>query len=265
MNLLRALENDCLYPAHQKIIDTKTNRVVAHEILARCKVNGQSYYPAAFIPKAKHHGVMHEITLYVLEKAIKHNQFAPIVLNANFSPDELALPLITKLLNALIAKYQYPKHLITLEISETPCHATWQSFRNNVKAMRIDGWSFSLDDYGIDNQNLQRLIELPVNQIKLDRTLLPFALRYVTDIHNDSINGLYIEEREKRLSIIKSIAEFSTRAGIEVVAEGVETKAVSDILTEIGVTLQQGYYHHKPEPYTVPKTVYRNHTEACKG
>ncbi|MDN3661142.1 EAL domain-containing protein [Vibrio agarivorans] len=249
MDLLRAVDANSFYPAYQKIINTETNMVVAYELLARCELDGEAYYPASFIPKAKLLNITHEITLKVLEIALRDNQYSPTRLNVNFSPDELSLPIISKQLDKLIAKYRYPKQLIRLEITETPCHVTWGLFRDNVNKMRLEGWSFSLDDYGINNQNLQRLIELPVSQIKLDRSLLPSDLFNPNPTISASLNQLQKEERLKRLSIIESIARVTSSANIEVVAEGVETKQVADILTGLGVTIQQGFYHHRPEPF----------------
>ena len=86
----------------------------------------------------------------------------------------------------------------------------------------------SLDDFGVKESNLFRVVELPIDQIKIDRAF---------------ISGIDVNERKQK--ILESLAHLADGLKLEVVAEGVETQPESDFLTKAGITLQQGYLYGK--------------------
>ena len=93
----------------------------------------------------------------------------------------------------------------------------------------IYGVTFSLDDFGTGNSNLNYVMDMPVRIVKFDREL---------------INAYFVNEKAKHImtSTIKMLQDM----GLEIVAEGVETKEQADEICKLGVSFIQGYYFSKP-------------------
>ena len=93
------------------------------------------------------------------------------------------------------------------------------------------GVSFALDDFGNGNSNLDYLIDMPVNILKLDQNMTKayfnkMKARYVVDAMNSMVHDM----------------------GLKIVAEGIETKEQLDVLEELGIDYIQGYYFSRPLP-----------------
>jgi EAL domain-containing protein (putative c-di-GMP-specific phosphodiesterase class I) len=125
-----------------------------------------------------------------------------------------------------------PTMTVKIELTETS-HLSDRTVKN-INYLANSGFKISLDDFGRDRNGLNRLVELPISEIKVDKFICDrvFCHRGKIAIENSLMLG--------------------DRLGCEVVIEGVETEEQFDILVLLGVQRFQGFYLHKPEKVLAP-------------
>lgn len=105
-----------------------------------------------------------------------------------------------------------------------------EAARRGLHRLADAGVRLALDDFGTGWSSLAHLRSLPVHQLQIDRA-------FVTDMAGNRADR----------AVVRTVAALGHELGLEVVAEGVETVEVRDLLREIGVDLQQGWLHGRPE------------------
>ncbi|HWV13003.1 MAG TPA: EAL domain-containing protein, partial [Sphingobium sp.] len=128
-----------------------------------------------------------------------------------------------------MATHHTPPPMLELEISESLAMEMDARVLEQLSALRTDGVRIAIDDFGTGYSNLSRLKELPVDRVKIDRSL-------VRDI---------VISAEAR-TICSAVVGLIQGLGLEVVVEGVETEAQMEMLRVIGCTLFQGYHVARP-------------------
>lgn len=236
--LARALAQQelCAYLQPQVSTDGK---VVGAEVLLRWDRPGHGIQsPAKFIPLAEETGLIHEIGLMVLELACVHlktwsrlpglDQF---VLSVNVSPLQLASPTFVEDVRAILHKVGAPPNRLRLEITESSLASDLTSIASKMNALRDDGISWSLDDFGTGFSSLSLLQALPLDELKIDQL-------FVHDIERDA----------SKRQLVKKIIEIAAILGVTTIAEGVETEQQRACLTEMGCGAFQGYLFGRPVP-----------------
>jgi len=205
--------------------------------------------PLQFIPLAEENGLIVPIGRWVLEAAcdqLKVWEANPLTallqIAVNVSARQLHEPnFIEHALELLIAKKVDPNRL-KLELTESTVLDDIESVIAKMHALREVGVLFSMDDFGTGFSCLSYLTQLPLSQLKIDRSFV----NNVGIKHSDSV-------------IAQTIIGMATNLGIEVIAEGVETKAQYDFLKENGCVLFQGYLFGKPVPVAEFENRYVDH------
>ncbi|HCW60394.1 MAG TPA: GGDEF-domain containing protein, partial [Sphingobium sp.] len=128
-----------------------------------------------------------------------------------------------------MATHRTPASMLALEITESVAMNMEPRILDQLAAMRTEGLHIAIDDFGTGYSNLARLRELPVDRVKIDRSL-------VRDIASSA---------EAR-TICSAVVGLIQGLGMEVVIEGVENEAQMDVLRVIGCTLFQGYHLARP-------------------
>jgi diguanylate cyclase (GGDEF)-like protein len=128
----------------------------------------------------------------------------------------------------LLSKQRVLPSQVTLEITETSLFQTDSATEDNLKILRGAGMDLSLDDFGTGYSSLNRLFLIQPNEIKIDKS-------FVKDLATDAT----------ATRIVKLITGLASLMQIRVVAEGVETRAIADLLTELGIHHHQGYLYSK--------------------
>lgn len=151
-------------------------------------------------------------------------------LNINFMPGAIYKPqhCIQTTLNAA-KTFNFPVEKINFEVVETELIPNLEHLQNIISTYNSLGFSTYLDDFGAGHANLAWLAKLSPNAIKIDMSL-------IRDIDTD---------RKKQI-IVTSLFQLCKELDIDVLAEGIETKAERDCLMNIGISKQQGYYFAKP-------------------
>lgn len=238
---------------YQPIIETKTGRIISAEALIRLNDRVLGFVsPEEFIPISESNGKIHEISEYVIDtvfRFIKEHDLAELGLEfieINLSVMQCMDKKLSDKLQFYLDKYGIePKH-INLEITETATNFDEKRLREQLQKLKNLGFTFSLDDYGTGYSNLVRVLEYPVDIIKLDKSIVWSAFQ-----HRDSFVTL------------KNLISMFHDVHRKTVAEGVESEEQRDALNELDCDYLQGYYYSKPVDETAFITyVRRNQIKA---
>ncbi|GAC1317910.1 MAG: hypothetical protein NVSMB2_12190 [Chloroflexota bacterium] len=219
----------------QPKIGMQERRIVHAEALVRWQHPVRGLVPPdIFIPLAEQSGLVHPLTEWVLDAALAQyrvwrNGGRIIPLAVNVSAQNLHEPTFEESITTLLRKHDIPAGDLTLEITETsvlqdPEHATQVLGRLQTLGIRI-----AIDDFGAGHSALAYLKQLPVDELKIDRS-------FVRDLAHSPRDG----------AIVGAAIELGHRLGFSVVAEGVEDKATWDQLRLLGCDIAQGYYMARP-------------------
>ena len=192
--------------------------------------------PDEFIPLAQQTGLIKPLTLYVLDEALSQCrawQRAGMTLGVavNLSVRNLLDAEFPDQVKHLLKKRRVDPSLLELEITESTMLSDPVRTKRVLDKLSAMGVALSIDDFGTGYSSLAYLSQLPVNEIKIDRS---FVMN-MADSDNDAV-------------IVRSTIDLARNLGLHVVAEGVETEQAWDRLSELGCTLAQGYYLSRPVP-----------------
>lgn len=192
--------------------------------------------PDEFIPLAQQTGLIKPLTLYVLDEALSQchawkQAEMPLGVAVNISIRNLLDAHFPELVRTLLDKWQIEPAMLELEITESTVLSDPVRTKRVLDKLSAMGIVLSIDDFGTGYSSLSYLSQLPVNEIKIDRS---FVMN-MADCDNDAV-------------IVRSTIDLARNLGLKVVAEGVETEHAWDVLTQLGCTLAQGYYLSRPVP-----------------
>ncbi len=153
-----------------------------------------------------------------------------LVISVNVSPLQFQQPDFAEQVLGSIRRHGVPAHRLELELTETLLQGDLERTVDTMKALKAHGVRFSLDDFGTGYSSLQYLRQLPLHQVKIDRS-------FVQDIADP--NGR---------AIVGAILAMSRHLNLEVIAEGVETEDQLAVLRGCGCTRYQGYLFGRPVP-----------------
>ncbi|WP_260598512.1 putative bifunctional diguanylate cyclase/phosphodiesterase [Sphingomonas endolithica] len=227
--LRQAIEQDQFELVFQPQVSLPEGRVVAAEALLRWQHPRQgTKLPATFIQRAEETGLIVEIGEWVIatvaDTIVRWESLGiEQRLAVNISPRQLDHAGFFEQLRAAMRAANAPARLLELEIPETLAMTCSTEVVEAIAALRADGATISIDDFGTGYTNLARLRDLPVDRVKLDRSLI----ENVTD------------SREARM-IAHAVIGLIHGLGCEAVAEGIESNAQADVLRVIGCDVVQG-------------------------
>ncbi len=233
--LRRAIPAGELVPWYQPIVDSMTGRMVGVEVLVRWNHPEQGLLaPGAFVPMAEELGLIRAIDEAVFEAACA--QTAPWVadglieaVSVNVSPRDLLDPAFSRKLIGRLSKTALPATALTVEITETFLLQDMALARRHIERLAAKGVNVALDDFGTGYSNLRALMHLPIQTVKLDRSLI------------DEVG------RDARVSkLVASMLHAARSLGMRIVAEGVEHEAQALFLRSAGCDRMQGYFFARP-------------------
>ena len=235
--LRRAIPAGEIEPWFQPIIDSMTGRMVGVEVLARWRHPEQGLLsPAAFVPMAEELGLIRAIDEAIFEAACART--APWVadglievVSCNVSPRDLLDPAFSRKLIGRLAETALPATALTVEITETFLLQDMALARRHIERLAAKGVNVALDDFGTGYSNLRALMHLPIQTVKLDRSLI------------DDVG------RDARVSkLVASMLHAARSLGVRIIAEGVENEAQALFLRSAGCDRMQGYFFARPMP-----------------
>ncbi|APX06010.1 EAL domain-containing protein [Vibrio campbellii] len=234
--LKNALEERTLSVKFQPIVSASDLQVVSFESLVRwrSKEFGE-IYPDEFIPVAENKGLIVELGYQVFEKACQfiksyreryQNQ---VRVNVNVSVLQLLNSEFPSKIKAMADQVGIEPQAIVLELTETFILDNNQAAIAPLNTLRELGFSLSMDDFGAGYSSLNCFFDLPMTQIKIDKSM---AWKTLTN-------------RSSR-EYLKFLITMCREQNIEVVIEGIEDAKMCDFFAEMGVDYLQGYWFSKP-------------------
>jgi EAL domain-containing protein (putative c-di-GMP-specific phosphodiesterase class I) len=231
-----AMLNNEFITYYQPIIDLKSMKVLNSEALIRWKQGDKIIPPVEFIPIAKNIGELVAIDNWMLENACiqckKWHELGvkDFSVSLNTSYTQLKQPNFPQLVENILDAHSLSSQYLNLEITEDEAMEDPESIINVLSQLKNIGVKISLDDFGTGFSSLSYVNRLPIDTIKIDRSLI--------------IN--LEKEGSKNILIVKSIIITAHSLNIKVVAEGIETEEQFNILKELQCDLIQGYLIGKP-------------------
>lgn len=230
---------------YQAKVDIRNERVVGAEALVRFKdpsAGGAIRAPGFFVPYYEQTGRITQIDFFVMESVCKMlrrrlDEGLPVVpVSCNFSRSHFVKDGFPEQFEAVLTKYDVPKDLIEVEITETLVveEMQRQMVKKNVEILKSKGIHLSIDDFGSGYSSLGVFEQIPASVIKLDRSFL-----------------LNNENRARQVQIMRNIVNLAADLEAQVVCEGVETEKDTELMMEIGAYVAQGYRYCKPVPEEV--------------
>jgi len=235
--LRQAINDNNLTLYFQPKVDIQKNQVLGMEALLRWEhpVHGM-LPPDEFIPLAEQTGIIKPLTRWVVEAALgqlktlreKGYQLSVAV---NLSARNLQEQDILNFLQEMLEKHQLPASALVLEVTETAMMQDPDHALQTLKRISDMGIALSIDDFGTGYSSLAYLKQMPVQEIKIDRS-------FVTDMINDKDDSI----------IVNTTLNMSHNLGLRVTAEGVEDKETLLKLRALGCNAVQGYFLTRPIP-----------------
>ena len=223
---------------YQPKFNIKSNQIIGAEVLIRWhKSDGNIIYPDKFIDKLEDKNLIYLIDYYTIEECLKRlndwihlsrNNIIP--LSINLSKSTLMRHDFLEVLESIIKKYDVDLKYIEFEITEREyVDYSIQEINDKIYSVRELGIKISLDDFGSGNSNLSFSMNIDLDIIKIDKSI---------------INK--IGKNEKIDYFLLLILELANKNNIDLVAEGIETKDQLEFLIDNGYKFGQGYYFSKP-------------------
>ncbi len=236
--LTGALARDEIDVAFQPIVELSSGSTIGFEALARWvhPELGQ-VSPTDFVPVAEANGEIVRLGEHVLRVACRQlarwraQSGDDLQVTVNFSPVQLAVPNIADVVSSILAEAHLPGEALALEITEGVFLSPGELERHNLERIRERGVQIALDDFGTGYSTLSYLKRLPVDVLKVDRCFL---------------DGLETDRRDAAL--MRAILSIGLGMDLQVVAEGIETKAQRELLRLSGCRLGQGFLFSHPLP-----------------
>ncbi|WP_189015489.1 putative bifunctional diguanylate cyclase/phosphodiesterase [Paenibacillus marchantiophytorum] len=247
--MARAIESDHLSLYYQPQVEMKNRHIAGIEGLVRW--NHPNYGvvpPSSFIPIAEENGLIVQLGLWVMREGCMANHrftalgLPPLPVSINISPIQLNSPAFLDDLHRIIQETGVDTQLLELEITESVEINKVDRISRMLRKVRNMGIRTAIDDFGAGLSNYHRLRHLPVDRLKLDRSL-------IRDIHTS----------DNQRFIVSAIILLANRMGIDVIAEGVEQAEQERVLLELGCSLAQGFYYGQPMTCSQWENYYSHH------
>ena len=241
--MIDALQKEEFQAWYQPKYDIKTRKVIGAEALIRW-LNPETglISPGKFIPLFEQNGFIIQIDYYILEKTCQLQMRrlaagkAVVPISVNQSRLHMTEEGYLDKMRAIVVKYKLPPNLIELEITETMFadfdkKAARENAEKIITALKELGFIISVDDFGAGYSSFSLLSTLPMDTMKIDRSVLTGA-----------------DSSPKMKKILGNVIELGHSLGMNVICEGIETVEEEKLLLSLGCRYGQGFLNAKPMP-----------------
>ncbi len=233
--LRAAIDSQNLMVFFQPTLDMRTGLIRGAEALARWHHPRLGMvYPETFIPMTERAGLMPQLTRAVIVQTISEMSRLdraghPTHMSVNISRYDLLDSELPTFIKRVLHLHSVSPNRLTVEITESSLGTDPERAANCVRRLREQGIRISIDDYGVGYSSMSQLLELDIDEIKIDKS-------FVLGIDSDS----------RAEAIVRSAVELGRALGLQLVTEGIETEAALRALQAMGVDIGQGYFIAQP-------------------
>lgn len=212
-------------------------RMVGVECLARWRHPERGLLgPHTFITVAEQNGLIDELTLVVLRQAVQHlaewqHRGHDFKMAINLSTENLNRIDLPEIIHQIVRDAGIDSHQIILEITESGLMKDFRLCLDILTRLRLKGFRLSVDDFGTGYANMEKLKQLPFSELKVDRAFVCGATDDPT-----------------ARAILETCQHLGQTLGLNLVAEGVETRKDWDLIAKLGFEEAQGYFIARPIP-----------------
>jgi len=233
--LAAAIDNDeivCLFQPKVTLLD---RRLVGVEVLTRWRSPTLGLVrPDRFIPLAEGAGLIDRLTDRIMAQSLAlfrpwRQQQPELTLAVNLSPLSLTDLTLPERVSTVLTQSGVAPAALVLEVTEGAVMSDYVAAADIMTRLRIRGVKLSIDDFGTGHASLLSLLRLPFSELKIDQSFVR------TCLHDP--------EAPK---IIRAVVSLARELGLQLVAEGIETEPVADLMTRMGCTVGQGYLFAPP-------------------
>jgi diguanylate cyclase (GGDEF)-like protein/PAS domain S-box-containing protein len=251
--LRTAIDENQFLLHYQPLINIKNNATDKVEVLIRWQHPKRGMlYPDSFISLAEQTGYICKLTAWVIEKAFQQlSDWSRSGINIGISINvsvvdlfDLGLPELIKIKSK---EFDVAPSLITLEITESILMIYTQKSLDVLTTLRDLGVNISIDDFGTGYSSLQHLKELPVSELKIDKS-------FVMNMNQNDDDAI----------IVRSTIDLAHNLGLTVVAEGIESQEIFDVLEILGCDYGQGFHIARPKSGEQFASWLESSAEDCK-
>ena len=235
--LRRAIATGELRLYYQPKIDLQSRASGSVEALIRWQHPSRGLIaPDQFIPLAEQTGLIAPLSHWVLEEAMRQcrewiRAGQKLRVSVNLSALNLRDATLPKTIAAMLEHYHVPAHLLCIELTESAVMTDPHRSLDILAQIFALGVHISIDDFGTGYSSLAYLKQLPIDELKIDRSFV----QHMTTNNADA-------------TIVRSTINLAHSFGLSVVAEGVEDVATLELLSTLHCDLAQGYYMSRPLP-----------------
>lgn len=222
---------------YQPIVNAKTGAIEGAEALIRWKNDEYGLVsPDQFIPWMEEDPCIYTLGNWIIETAIEaaleFRKFIPdFFININIAATQLENLQFRNDLLEIVKSHGFPKDALWIELTERCKDLDHTFLMQEIEFFRENGIQIALDDYGTGASSLSLAIELPVAEVKIDKS-------FVSGIKNDTL----------KQALVESIIAFARKLDIRCCIEGIEDTETADFLLQYDPMYYQGYAYSKPVP-----------------
>lgn len=221
----------------QPKVDMESGRIISFEALARWNSSKLGFVPPIdFIDATEKAGKIDQLELIIIHKVLawqakqKDEGKKVYQVAINISPNHFYKAGFSESLLRLLSDYGLPPESILIELTESINLEDVEQAKVILTELAKAGIDCSIDDFGIGYSSLSYLHELPISEIKLDRS-------FISQIHKSGTRA-----------VVQTIIDLADKLDIRAVAEGIETYEQMILLRGMSCSVGQGYYFHRPMP-----------------
>ncbi len=239
-DIREAIFNNQFELYYQPQVNLDTNKVASFEALVRWHHPQKGLlFPDEFIPVAEECGLIIELGKLVLNKACKqlaewHRAGNKVMIAVNLSAKQFRDPFLTDYVTEMIKEYGIDPSYLELEITETVAIEDVKYAIRTIEKLKSFGIVFSLDDFGTGYSSLNYLKQLPIDNLKIDKSFM---------------EAVTVDNEDRK--IVETIISLAQALNMLVVAEGVEENAQEEMLRRMKCNKAQGFLYSRPVPANV--------------
>ena len=228
----RALNESRFIPYYQPIINNQDKTIKKYEALVRMvSPEGEIISPLHFLSIAKETKMYSEITKEVIKKVFHDFRDSQCNVSINLSIDDIKNSVTRDFLRQKIMGFNEPGRII-FEILETEQIDSYETLKEFITEMKTFGCKIAIDDFGSGYSNFEHLVELNVDFIKIDGSLIG-----------------NIDTNKASQIIVEMLSQFALKMGIGTIAEFVSRSDIKNVVESMGINESQGYFYSQPVPF----------------